>query len=43
MGEAAEMTKPQTVAAPRPGEQTFDVRLRALIWEAPGVMSLEIA
>src|SRR3569623_1136199 len=43
MGEAAEMTRPQTIAAPRPGEQTFDVRLRALIWEAPGVLSLELA
>lgn len=43
MGDVAEMTKPSTVAAPRAGEQTFDVRLRALIWEAPGVLSLELA
>jgi ferredoxin-NADP reductase len=32
-----------TVAAPRAGEQTMSVRLRALIWEAPGVLSLELA
>lgn len=43
MGDVAEMTKPTTVAAPRAGEQTFDVRLRALIWEAPGVLSLELS
>jgi len=43
MGDVADMTKPPTVAAPRAGEQTFEVRLRALIWEAPGVLSLELA
>ncbi|HVZ50861.1 MAG TPA: ferredoxin reductase, partial [Pseudolabrys sp.] len=42
MSDVAELTKP-TVAAPRPGEQTFQVRLRALIWEAPGVLSLELS
>ncbi len=42
MADAAEMTKPSTAAAPRPGEQTMQVRLRALVWEAPGVLSLEL-
>nr|WP_172804661.1 PDR/VanB family oxidoreductase [Afipia sp. GAS231] len=28
--------------APRAGEQTLSVRLRALVWEAPGVVSLEL-
>ncbi|MFA6265570.1 MAG: PDR/VanB family oxidoreductase [Pseudolabrys sp.] len=43
MAEVAEMTNPATVAAPRPGEQTLEVRLRAMIWEAPGVLSLELS
>ncbi|AXK83903.1 oxidoreductase [Pseudolabrys taiwanensis] len=31
------------MTAPRAGEQTFEARVRALIWEAPGVLSLELA
>jgi ferredoxin-NADP reductase len=40
MGDVAEQTKPSSPAA---REQTFEVRLRALIWEAPGVLSLQLA
>lgn len=36
------MSEPTTVAAPRAGEKTLQVRLRALIWEAPGVLSLQL-
>ncbi|WP_210209942.1 PDR/VanB family oxidoreductase [Pseudolabrys taiwanensis] len=39
----AELTEPVTMTAPRAGEQTFEARVRALIWEAPGVLSLELA
>jgi ferredoxin-NADP reductase len=28
--------------SPRGGEQTFEVRLRAIVWEAPGVVSLDL-
>lgn len=42
MADVAEMTRPSSVAAPRAGEQTFEVRVRALVWEAPGVLSLEL-
>jgi ferredoxin-NADP reductase len=42
MSEAATPHEPSTVAAPRPGEKTLQVRLRALIWEAPGVLSLQL-
>lgn len=41
MADVAELIRP-TVAAPRAGEQTFEVRVRALVWEAPGVLSLEL-
>jgi ferredoxin-NADP reductase len=37
MADAADITKPTTRV-----EQTIQVRLRALIWEAPGVISLEL-
>lgn len=37
MSDAADMTKPTTRV-----EQTMQVRLRALVWEAPGVVSLEL-
>jgi ferredoxin-NADP reductase len=40
MADAAEMTRLPTFAAPR--EQAFEVRVRALVWEAPGVLSLEL-
>ena len=43
MAAAAAMPNPITSAAPRPGESTFEVRLRALVWQAPGVLSLELA
>jgi len=42
MSEAVTSDKPSTVAAPRAGEKTLQVRLRALIWEAPGVLSLQL-
>lgn len=42
MADVAELTEPVTIAAPRAGEQTFQARVRALIWEAPGVLSLEL-
>jgi len=42
MADVAEMTRPSSVAAPRAGEQTLEVRVRALVWEAPGVLSLEL-
>lgn len=42
MADLAEMTRPSSVAAPRAGEQTIEVRVRALVWEAPGVLSLEL-
>lgn len=42
MADVAEMTRPSSVAAPRTGETTFEVRVRSLIWEAPGVLSLEL-
>jgi ferredoxin-NADP reductase len=42
MSGIAELAKTPTVAAPRPGEQTLQVRLRALVWEAPGVLSLHL-
>jgi tetrachlorobenzoquinone reductase len=42
MDMAAKLTKqPSPANAPR--EATLQVRLRALIWEAPGVLSLELA
>jgi ferredoxin-NADP reductase len=42
MDTAAKLTKPPPPAnAPR--ETTLQVRLRALIWEGPGVLSLELA
>jgi ferredoxin-NADP reductase len=40
MADVAELTKPSSPAA---RERTFEVRLRALVWEAPGVLSLELA
>ena len=40
MADVAELTKPSSAST---REQTFEVRLRALIWEAPGVLSLELA
>ncbi|MCK9913962.1 PDR/VanB family oxidoreductase [Microbacteriaceae bacterium K1510] len=43
MDDVAELTEPVTIAAPRAGEQTFQARVRALVWEAPGVLSLELA
>jgi ferredoxin-NADP reductase len=42
MEMTTELTKPLTPASP-PREATLQVRLRALIWEAPGVLSLELA
>ncbi len=42
MADVADLTKPLTVAAPQPGAETLQVRLRALTWEAPGVLSLEL-
>lgn len=42
MSEAATPDKSSTVAAPRAGEETLQVRLSALIWEAPGVLSLQL-
>jgi tetrachlorobenzoquinone reductase len=38
MADAAELT----TTAPRAGEQTLPVRLRALVWKAPGVVALEL-
>ena len=38
MADVAELVKP----SPRAGEQTLEVRVRALVWEAPGVLSLEL-
>ena len=40
VSEVAELIKPSSPAA---REQSFEVRLRALVWEAPGVLSLELA
>jgi ferredoxin-NADP reductase len=42
MADAAEMTRSSSVAASHASEQTFAVRVRALVWEAPGVLSLEL-
>lgn len=42
MADVAELTRQVSVAAPRAGEQTFQVRLHAIVWEAPGVLSLEL-
>jgi len=42
MSAVAEVTD-LTVAAPRSGEATMQVRVRALVWEAPGVLSLHLA
>ncbi len=41
MAVASELTKPVSLTAPC-GEQMIQVRLRALVWEAPGVLSLEL-
>ena len=43
MSAAAALATAPTVAAPRPGEETLQVRVRALVWEAPGVLSLHLA
>jgi len=43
MSAAAERIDTPTVAAPRAGEETMQVRVRALVWEAPGVLSLHLA
>ena len=43
MSAAAERIETPTVAAPRAGENTMQVRVRALVWEAPGVLSLHLA
>jgi ferredoxin-NADP reductase len=43
MSSAAQTAGAPTVAAPRPGEETMQVRVRALVWEAPGVVSLHLA
>jgi ferredoxin-NADP reductase len=43
MSPVAELVKAPTVALPRPGEETMQVRVRALVWEAPGVLSLHLA
>jgi ferredoxin-NADP reductase len=40
MADVAELIKPLSAAAPR--EQTLQVRVRALIWEAPEVLSLQL-
>jgi ferredoxin-NADP reductase len=41
MAEVAELIKPASASLSR--EQTLQVRVRALIWEAPGVLSLQLA
>jgi ferredoxin-NADP reductase len=41
MAELAELIKPLSARAAQ-GQQTLQVRLRALVWEAPGVLSLEL-
>jgi ferredoxin-NADP reductase len=41
MAEVAELIKPASASPSR--EQTLQVRVRALIWEAPGVLSLQLA
>lgn len=41
MADTAELTKPSTPAAAR--DATLQVRLRALVWEAPGVLSLQLS
>ena len=41
MAEVAERTKPEPASLSR--EPTLQVRVRALIWEAPGVLSLQLA
>ena len=43
MSAVAELAKTPTVAAPRSGEETLQVRVHALVWEAPGVLSLHLA
>jgi ferredoxin-NADP reductase len=43
MSPVADLVKAPTVAAPRPGEETMQVRVRALVWEAPGVLSMHLA
>jgi ferredoxin-NADP reductase len=40
MVDTAELIKPRLAAAPR--EETLQVRVRALIWEAPRVLSLQL-
>ncbi len=42
MADVADLSKPTMTTAPRPGTETLQVRLRALRWEAPGVLSLEL-
>jgi ferredoxin-NADP reductase len=42
MAQMVELTK-SSLPASAPRETTLQVRLRALIWEAPGVLSLELA
>jgi ferredoxin-NADP reductase len=42
MADVAELTGPSLAAPWRTGEQAIQVRVRALIWEAPGVVSLEL-
>jgi tetrachlorobenzoquinone reductase len=41
MAEVAELIEPASASQSR--EQTLQVRVRALIWEAPGVLSLQLA
>ena len=43
MSAAAERIDTPVIAAPRAGEETMQVRVRALVWEAPGVLSLHLA
>lgn len=44
MADVAELIKPpaQPAAGARAREQTLQVRVRALVWEAPGVVSLQL-
>lgn len=43
MADVAELTKSSSPTASAPREATLQVRLRALVWVAPGVLSLELS
>lgn len=43
MADVPELVKPSIVSASCSGEKTIQVRVRGLVWEAPDVLSLELA